>query len=71
MEKYLIEHGTYVPRPVIQLFRSLPDLSGDEREEEHAHDYTQANHPRHRWAKRSRMSELISNVKQFSERKRT
>ena len=54
MERYLIEHGTHVPHPVIQHFLDLcQDLLGYEREEEHAQDYTQGNHPRHRWATRA------------------
>ena len=45
--------NSFAPPCDAALFRSLPDLSGDEREEEHAQDYTQANHPRHRWATRA------------------
>ena len=33
--------------------RSLPDLSGNKREEEHTEDCTQAYHPRRRWATRT------------------
>ena len=32
------------------LFRSLLDLLGDKRKEEHAQDYPQANYPGDRWS---------------------
>ena len=54
MEKYLIEHGTHVPRPVIQLFLDLCQTCQETRA--HTQDYTQANHPRHRWATRGRLT---------------
>ena len=33
--------------------RSLPDLSGNKREEKHTEDCTQAYHPKRRWATRT------------------
>ena len=48
MDKHLRGYGTHVPRPA--LFRFLPDLSGDKKEEEHAQDYPQANYPGDCWS---------------------
>ena len=42
MERYLIEHGTHVPRPVIQLFLISARPARRQEGEEHAQDYTQA-----------------------------
>ena len=50
MERYLIAWHPCAPPCDTALFRSLSDLLGYERKEEHAQDYTQGNHPRHRWA---------------------
>ena len=60
LEKYLVEYGSHVPRPVIQLSpRSLLDQSGNKREEEDTEDCTQAYHHRRGWATRTGNTWLI------------
>ena len=54
MEKYLVDrYQSKASTIVTALPRSLPDLSGNKREEKHTKDCIQAYHPRRRWATRT------------------